>query len=75
MVLVSHEKFESKARSIEEDLDVLPTTVFIEKDQPRMYVGDTDVGKEMKENIKALKALLNAYREGEIVQLGHRIHF
>lgn len=75
MVLVSHEKFESKARSIAEDLDVLPTTVFIEKDQPRMYVGDTDVGKEMKDNIKALKALLSAYREGEIVQKGHRVHF
>jgi len=54
MVLVSHEPFESKARSIAEDLDVLPTTVFIEKDQPRMFVGDTDVGREMIENIKAL---------------------
>lgn len=75
MVLVSHEKFESKTRAIEEDLDVLPTTVFIEKDQPRMYVGDTDVGKDMKENIKALKALLSAYREGEITQKGHRDHF
>ncbi len=75
MVLVSHERFESKARSIEEDLDVLPTTVFIEKDQPRMYVGDTDVGREMKENIRALKALLSAYREGEICQKGHTIQF
>ncbi len=75
MVLVSHEPFESKARSIEEDLDVLPTTVFIEKDQPRMYVGDTDVGREMIDNIKALKALLSAYREGEISQKGHRDHY
>lgn len=72
MVLVSHETFKSKSRSIEEDLDVLPTTVFIEKDQPRMYVGDTDSGREMKDNIKALKALLSAYREGEIVQRPRR---
>ncbi len=72
MVLVSHEKFDSKERSIAEDRDVLPTTVFIEKDQPRMYVGDTDIGREMKENIKALKALLNAYREGQIVQKDHK---
>jgi len=75
MVLVSHERFESKARSIEEDLDVLPTTVFIEKDQPRMYVGDTDVGREMKDSIQSLKALLSAYRDGVIVQQGHRIQF
>ncbi len=75
MVLVSHERFDSKERSIAEDRDVLPTTVFIEKDQPRMFVGDTDVGREMCESIKALKALLNAYREGHIVQKGMRDHF
>jgi fructose-1,6-bisphosphatase-3 len=75
MVLVSHERFDSKERSIAEDRDVLPTTVFIEKDQPRMFVGDTDVGREMCESIKALKALLDAYREGLIVQKGMRDHF
>ncbi len=68
MVLVAHDTFESKDLSIAKDIDVLPTTVFIEKDQPRMYVGDTDVGKEMKESIHALKALLKAYRSGEIAQ-------
>ncbi|MGB3368569.1 MAG: fructose-1,6-bisphosphatase [Acidaminobacteraceae bacterium] len=66
MMLVEHKAFESKDISINEDRDMLPTKVFIEKDQPRMYVGDTDIGCEIKDNIKALKELLKAYKSGHI---------
>jgi len=48
MHLVSHEPFESKERAIAEDLDILPTVVFIEKNQARMLVGDTDIGTGLK---------------------------
>lgn len=68
MSLVSHEPFESREKAIKEDIDVLPTTVFIEKDLPRVYVGDTDNGIEIKESIIALKALLKAYYSGAIEQ-------
>lgn len=68
MMLVEHKPFKSKEVSITEDLDVLPTKVFIEKDQPRMFVGDTDIGNELKENIEALKELLKAYRSGKLVE-------
>jgi fructose-1,6-bisphosphatase-3 len=66
MILVSHEPFESKEKAVLENMDMLPTTVFIQKDRPRMYVGDTDTGIQLKEDIEALKALLHAYREGNI---------
>lgn len=66
MVLVSHEPFESKERAVKEDLDMLPTTVFIQTDRPRVFVGDTDNGLEIKKSITHLKDLLAAYRSGEI---------
>ncbi len=68
MALVAHQPFKSKEAAIVENREQLPTPVFIEKDHPRMYVGDTDQGKEMKESITALKALLKAYRNGSIAQ-------
>ncbi|MBN2898033.1 MAG: fructose-1,6-bisphosphatase [Clostridia bacterium] len=69
MALVAHKTFESKEKAILENCEKLPTQVFIEKDHPRMYVGDTDEGKEMKESIEALKELLKAYRSGLIPQM------
>ncbi|SCZ78633.1 fructose-1,6-bisphosphatase [Acidaminobacter hydrogenoformans] len=66
MHLVSHEPFESKTRAVQEDLDMLPTSVFIEKHLTRMLVGDTDNGALLKKDIEALKALLQAYRDGRV---------
>ena len=66
MHLVSHKPFESKERAICEDLDILPTSVFIEKNQARMLVGDTDIGVGLKADIVTLKSLLDAYRDGSV---------
>ena len=66
MHLVSHKPFESKERAIREDLDILPTSVFIEKDQARMLVGDTDIGLRLNADIVTLKSLLEAYRDGSV---------
>lgn len=66
MNLVSHEPFESKERAICEDLDILPTSVFIERKEARMLVGDTDIGAGLKADIAALKCLLQAYRDGSV---------
>lgn len=66
MHLVSHEPFQSKERAIREDLDIMPTSVFIEKDQARMLVGDTDIGVGLKADIVTLKSLLEAYRDGSV---------
>ncbi len=66
MQLVSHQPFESKALAVHENLDISPTCVFIEKFQSRVLVGDTDIGIGLKEEIKALKRLLQAYKDGLI---------
>ena len=34
----------------------------------RRLVGDTDIGKELKEQVKDLESLLLAYRSGRIVE-------
>ena len=36
------------------------------KETERKSVADTDIGKEIQEEIDDLKLLLNAYREGKI---------
>lgn len=64
MNLVSHEPFESKERAIYEDLEILPTSVFIKRKEVRMLVVDTDNGAGLKADIAALKCLLQAYRDG-----------
>jgi fructose-1,6-bisphosphatase-3 len=69
MHLVAHAPFESKERAIRDDVDVLPLSVFIEKNQPRMLVGDTDIGVGLKEDLAALKSLLQAYRDGTVKEL------
>ena len=61
---MSHRPFESKDRAISEDLHILPTSVFIEKNQARMLVGNTDIGMGLKADIVTLKSLLDEYSDG-----------
>lgn len=64
--LVSHEPFESTQKAIEEEKDILSTRIILETEVERMRVGDTDIGKELKLQIKDLEILLDAYRKGII---------
>ncbi|WP_027632252.1 fructose-bisphosphatase class III [Clostridium hydrogeniformans] len=64
--LVSHEPFKSIDTAIKEETDILSTMVILEKVVERKRVGDTDVGDELKKQIKDLKLLLSAYRKGLI---------
>lgn len=66
LVLVSHEPFESTQKAIEEEKDILSTTVVLEQEVERKRVGDTDIGEELKLQIKDLEMLLDAYRKGII---------
>lgn len=68
MVLVSHEAFNSKKDAIENDLDMLPTTEFVQVDRPQMFVADTDIGKKIQSEIDVLKKLLEAYQNKTIKQ-------
>ncbi|WP_024613530.1 fructose-1,6-bisphosphatase [Clostridium sp. Ade.TY] len=64
--LVSHQPFESIENAITEENDILSTSIVVERKIDRKRVGDTDIGMELKNQIKELKMLLEAYRKGLI---------
>lgn len=66
--LVSHEPFESTEDAIVKEKDIHSDTTIVEQFTSRRCVGDTDIGKELKEKITELEALLKAYRTGELVE-------
>ena len=66
--LVQHDPFESRQKAIEQGRDIISDTAFVEPFENRMMVRDTDIGKQLSEQIEGLKALLKAYRSGEIPQ-------
>ncbi|MCD8165768.1 MAG: fructose-1,6-bisphosphatase [Bacteroides sp.] len=66
--LVQHEPFESTQKAIEEGQDIKSTTFVIEFNSQRRMVKDTDKGVKLKTQIRDLKELLVAYRNGFIKQ-------
>lgn len=68
LVLAAHEPFESVEKAIQDGSDIVSHTILVEHVVKRKTVADTDIGKEMKELVKDLEALLLAYREGIIVE-------
>lgn len=66
LVLAMNEPFESKNKAIEEGLDIKSQTILKENILTRKRVADTDIGNKLKEEIKDLKQLLIAYKEGEL---------
>ncbi|EHI97784.1 Fructose-1,6-bisphosphatase class 3 [Clostridium sp. DL-VIII] len=67
--LISHQPFKSIEDAFSRETDILSSTKIVEK-LDRKKVGDTDVGKELKNQIKDLKLLLKAYRKGLINEIG-----
>ena len=53
-------------KAIEEGIDIISTSFILELSSQRMMVRDTDIGKELETQIKDLKKLLTAYRNGFI---------
>lgn len=66
LLLVAHEPFESTEAAIEKESDIHSESMVIRRVVQRRLVEDTDVGKELKEQIADLEMLLAAYRSGEI---------
>ena len=63
--LISHQPFKSIEDAFSKETDILSSRKIVEK-LDRKKVGDTDVGNELKNQIKDLKLLLKAYRKGLI---------
>ena len=68
LILAAHEPFESMEAAIEKESDIHSDSMIVKRVIERKLVGDTDVGRDLKEQIKDLELLLEAYRSGRIAE-------
>ena len=66
--LVAHEPFESMEAAIQHESDIFSDSTIVENAPVRIRVADTDIGTEIKESIKQLELLLQAYRDVTIIE-------
>ncbi len=66
LLLAAHDPFESTQKAIEEEQDIHSKTEIVETNDTRIRVKDTDLGREMQQQIHDLQQLLHAYRIGLI---------
>ncbi|SFF99706.1 fructose-1,6-bisphosphatase-3 [Lachnospiraceae bacterium C7] len=66
LTLAAHDPFVSKEEAVEKEIDIASRQEAVQYTDRRILVGDTDNGKTMKCRIKELKALIAAYRLGQI---------
>ena len=66
LLLVAHEPFESTESAIAKEKDIHSETMRVKRVRERLLVGDTDIGEELKRQVKDLERLLVAYRNGEL---------
>ncbi|MDY4010106.1 MAG: fructose-1,6-bisphosphatase [Fusobacterium gastrosuis] len=64
--LASHLSFSSKDEAILNEVDMVSSHIIVEEKSKRIRVKDTDIGKEIQNQINDLKKLLNAYVTGQI---------
>ena len=68
LILAAHDPFESTEAAIEKESDIHSESRMVKWVPERKCVGDTDIGRELKEKIKDLEKLLNAYYSGAIAE-------
>ena len=64
--LVQHDPFTSADDAVHRGSDIVSTTSIVELNSNRVNVRDTDIGRQLQSQIDELKALLRAYRRGEL---------
>lgn len=68
LILAAHNPFESTEQAILKETDIHSESMTVKRTVYRKLVGDTDAGAQMRETIKDLEMLLEAYRSGELVE-------
>ncbi len=68
LLLVAHEPFESTEAAIVKENDIHSEITVVQRVHDRLLVGDTDIGSDLKGQVKDLERLLSAYRNGEIIE-------
>ncbi len=66
--LVAHEPFAGRADAIRNNRDIASTTQIFERMDSRQKIAETDIGRQLQEQIDDLMALLAAYRSGAIAE-------
>ena len=64
--LIEHEEFESRKQAIISGSDINARTLLQDFSGHRMLIRDTDLGKELLQQVDDLKRLLEAYNSGKI---------
>ena len=68
MRIKAHRPFQGIAYALVNNADIESDDDTFEREDPPLKIADTDIGKRIHERIAALKALLNAYRTGELAE-------
>ena len=68
LILAAHEPFESLEAAITTGSDIHSDQRVVQRVNTRIRVGDTDIGKELEEQIHDLEKLIAAYRSGKIAE-------
>ena len=58
----------AKQEAIKENKDIASTSEVFERMESRVKIAGTDIGSELQHQVDDLKALLHAYRMGEILE-------
>ncbi|MDO5417004.1 MAG: fructose-1,6-bisphosphatase [Lachnospiraceae bacterium] len=68
LILAAHEPFESTEAAIQKESDIYSDSIIVKIVTQRKLVGDTDIGQELRAKIHDLELLLEAYRNGTLVE-------
>ena len=66
--IVSHKPFSGKREAIRENRDIASTSEVFERMETRVKISGTDIGSELQQQVDDLKALLRAYKMGEVLE-------
>ncbi|HIY16304.1 MAG TPA: fructose-1,6-bisphosphatase, partial [Candidatus Intestinimonas stercorigallinarum] len=66
--IVSHKPFSGKQEAIRENRDIASTSEIFERMETRVKISGTDIGSNLQQQVDDLKALLRAYKMGEVLE-------
>ena len=64
--IVSHQPFSGKGKPIRENQDIASSSMIFERMESTVKISQTDIGSELQGQVDDLKALLRAYKMGEV---------
>ena len=66
--IIAHQPFVGRERAIRENYDISSSTTLFERMESRQKIQETDRGRDLKRRIDDLRLLLDAYRDGVVME-------